>query len=62
MYKANDNYRALAKALCNTNKGFGTFAKVMYNTCGNSPCKLIVFTMVVWLPFIIIKALRLCGA
>ena len=35
----------------------GTGPKGFY---GNSTCKLIVFTMVVWLPFIIIKALRLC--
>ena len=34
MYKANDNSRALAKALYNTNKSFRTCAKVMYNTCG----------------------------
>ena len=34
MYKANDNSRALAKALYNTNKSFRTCAKVMYNICG----------------------------
>ena len=32
MYKANDNSRALAKALYNTNKSFRTSAKVKYNT------------------------------
>ena len=32
MYKANENSRALAKALYNTNKSFRICAKVMYNT------------------------------
>ena len=34
MYKANENYRAFAKALYDTNKSFRTCAKVMYISCG----------------------------
>ena len=34
IYKGNDNSRALAKVLYNTNKSFRTCAKVMYSTCG----------------------------
>ena len=38
MYKANDNSRALAKALHNTNKSFRTCAKVMCNTRAKALC------------------------
>ena len=41
MYKANDNFRALAKALYNTNKSFRTCVKVMYNTRAKA---LVVFS------------------
>ena len=36
MYKVNDNSRALAKELYNTNKSFSICAKIMYNTCAKA--------------------------
>ena len=54
MYKANENYRAFAKALYDTNKSFRTCAKVMYISCG------IIFLQTRRLPSCVYLRCKLC--